>query len=186
MDDDAQLERDLLLAGRLKLIVRLVFYPLLVGALFLALHLRHAQAAGDDGPTTFPVHSSAIAPATWTGRFGSEDVAAWTVGATVTGVRATLPLACRDGSSFRLRVDALDLEHDASVSWYTEVSERTRADGGGAMTVNEEVRAWRSGGAVTVGWTASVLWTRHDTGVVVLCEGGPAHTVLQLAEAGGA
>jgi hypothetical protein len=185
MDDDARLARDLLLARRLKLAVRLVVFPVVLGALLLALHLRHDRTAGDDDGT-FPVRGGSVAPATWTGRFGSEDVAAWTVGATVTGVRATLPLACRDGSSFRLRVDALDLEHDASVSWYTEVSERTRADGGGAMTVNEEVRAWRSGGAVTVGWTASVLWTRHDTGVVVLCEGGPAHTVLQLAEAGGA
>jgi hypothetical protein len=184
MDDDAQLERDLVLARRLKLGVRLVVLPLLVGALILALHFRHTQRSGDDEGTV-AVRGDAVAPATWTGRFGSEDVAAWTVGSRVIGVRTTFALACRDGSDFRLRLDALHLRHDAHVSWYTAISEHERADDGGAMTVDEEVRAWKAGDAVTVGWKASVLWTRRETGQVVRCDGGPTSAALSLAEAGG-
>jgi hypothetical protein len=185
MDDDAQLARDLLLARRLKLAVRLVIYPLLLGTLVLALQHRSAHAQGDDDGT-IPVRSRAVVPATWSGTFGGQAVAAWTVGRTVTGVRTVFPLACRDGSPFALRFDVYGLRHDAAVSWYTKRSEHTKADDGGAMTIDEEVRAWKAGDRVTVGWTASVLWTRHATGQVVRCDGGPAHAVLQLAEAGGA
>jgi hypothetical protein len=185
MDDDAQLARDLLLARRLKLAVRLVIYPLLLGALVLALHIRHAQAAGDDEGTV-AVRTQSVAPATWSGTLGQQAVAAWTVGTTVTGVQTTFPLACRDGSQFDLRFYVYGLRHDATASWYTKRSEHTTADDGGALTIDEEVRAWRAGDRVTVGWTASVLWTRHETGQVVRCDNGPAHAVLQLAEAGGA
>lgn len=41
------LERDLLLARRLKLGVRLVICPLLVGGVLIAWHVRHAQARSD-------------------------------------------------------------------------------------------------------------------------------------------
>jgi hypothetical protein len=185
MDDDAQLERDLALARRLKVAVRLVVYPALVGALFLALHIRHAQAAGDDEGTGFPVRGDAVAPATWTGVSSGYALAAWTVGTTVTGVRATFPLACRDGTSFTLRFDDLDLANDAAGSWNARTSEHTRADDGGALTVDQHVRAERIANSVSLSWQASVLWTRHDTGRVVLCEGGPVNGIfLRMSEPG--
>jgi hypothetical protein len=172
MDDDAQLERDLLLARRLKLGVRLVFYPLLIAALLLALHIRHAQAAGgDDDPA--PVLGTTPAPVVWNATRGNLGFTAWTSADRVIGFNGVLVLACSDGTPFELRTRLLqsDLTDNGNTAQYRSGAKHGRSDDGGTFIYSERFGAERTGAVVSVGWEGSVVWTRGDTGRVVRCKG---------------
>lgn len=173
MDEDAQLERDLLLARRLKLAVRLVFYPLLIGALILALHIRHAQAAGDAEPEPAPIVATAPAPVAWNATRGNVAFTAWTSAGRVVGFNGVLRMACGDGTPFDLRDHLIesDLVDNRGTAQYRSVRRHGRADDGGTFTYDERFGAARTGAVVSVGWEGSVLWRRRDTGRTVHCSG---------------
>jgi hypothetical protein len=186
MDEDAQLARDLLLARRLKLAVRLVVYPLLIGALVLALHIRHAQASGDDGDPA-PVLGTSPAPVVWNGTAGGFAFTAWTSGGRVVGFNGVLPMACRDGGTFDLREHVIerDLRFTGRVATYEVTSSHGVADDGGATVLDERFSAQQVGGVVAGTWQGSVLWTRADTGRVVRCDAAPIHLTLEREGADG-
>ena len=138
IDDDAQLERDLLLARRLKLAVRLVAYPLLAGALFLALHIRHAQAQGGDE----------VRVRVWEGEGDRIRSASVGVGDGVAWIKIDLTLSCDDGTTTTFTTDetgnytapflvpgtyAVEVEMQGFKKWVRsdivlEVNQRARVD----------------------------------------------------------
>jgi hypothetical protein len=164
MGDDAELERDLLLARRLKLGVRLVIYPLLLGALVLALHIRHAEAQGG-GPATPLV--------TWVGMTAQRyQVSATTQGDRLTSVNANILVECEDGRTFR--IDPLLRGSQLVLSGRTWTGE-SRADhgfstDGGAWWADYgvSVQTDDAGPTIVTQW-AKVAWHRPGTHNAVTC-----------------
>jgi hypothetical protein len=164
MDDDAQLERDLLLARRLKLGVRLLIYPLLLGALVLALHIRHAQAQGGGSATPL---------VTWVGTTAQRyQVSATTQGAQLTSVNANILVECEDGRTFR--IDPLFRDSQLVLSGRTWTGEARGDHGfstdGGAWWADYGISVQTGdAGPTSITQWAKVAWRRPGTHNAVTC-----------------
>jgi hypothetical protein len=165
-DDDAD-ARDLLLARRLKLGVRLVIYPLLLGLLAVAWHARSAH--GEDGRTPVRAHGwQGTAP----GLVGPAK--AVTSEGRLRSLTGTIVLPCGDGSTFTL---AWAFRRSLVQNGTAVVADREvpddRAEDGGAMSTVTHLEASVGDTAIRASLSTTVIWTRADSGRVVRCEGAP-------------
>jgi hypothetical protein len=175
MDDDAQLARDLLLARRLKLAVRLVIYPLLLGALVLALHIRHAQA--DDDAPKGPQRVLRV--------FSGDRAFAQTEDDQLVWLQLPVRLTCDNGKSFtwRLSFGRSDIQQTGDRARALIPAEEGHADDGapvsyGAVTASVAVGVAQLNARVST----SLRWT-YRPGTVTTCS---SVSVLQTLAATGA
>jgi hypothetical protein len=169
-DDAQQLERDLALARRLKVAVRLVVYPLLIGALVLALHIRHAQARANDDPPGAPWHGTGEGVLT-------ADLVVKDDGR-VTWARFELPLRCDDGTTTPFTWTPSDLHQDHGVltarrhHWPTQ-----GLAPGDSGSFDAAVELPLAKGARSATGTISMAETvQRADGRTVVCGGPQAHT----------
>lgn len=175
MDDDAQLERDLLLARRLKLAVRLVVYPLLLGLVALAFHVRHARAQEDDPhapPTT-----------AWSGRTnqGYPATATFQDGRLIS-FTSRLMLDCADGEQFALytTVAADRIERPRRGMWVgTVADDHGVTNRGGSYAGNYSVHVQDPfRGEVIAEIEGTVAWHVAGTHNGIACRPGRASMAL--------
>jgi hypothetical protein len=163
-------ERDVLLARRIKLGVRLVLYPLLLGLLAVALHARLAAADADDGGPPAPV--------AWHG--AGADAWAQTVGGRLTAFTATVVERCADGARFRMRwsADGRLLTQTGSAASARQTTAHGIADDGGAMTYGMDLDATIGEDVIRATLAGTVLWRRAADGRLVRCDAGPVRRTL--------
>ncbi|HEY6760200.1 MAG TPA: hypothetical protein VI318_11955 [Baekduia sp.] len=168
---EAATEDELRLARRLKLGVRLVVYPTLLGLIVLALHARHVQGVARAG----------TAPVVWRG-VGRDAVQAEAVTSAGRLVLFAAPLVerCNDGATFtmRWRVGERGLVQVGTAASARVVQRPGTAGDGGATTYDMTFDASVGKDAIDVTLSGSVLWTRATSHRVVWCNAGPVRMTL--------
>jgi hypothetical protein len=173
MDDDAQLERDLLLARRLKLTVRLVFYPLLLGGVLIAWHVRHAQAEASKGPK---------GPDVVLRNFAGDRAFAKTEDNQLTWLQVEAAERCDSGTTFtyRLRFPASAITQRINVATATRAAFEGADDNGSPVIYGPTVATVTAGiTQLDVSVSGSLRWTRPD-GNVTTCVAASALMTLSV------
>jgi hypothetical protein len=178
---DAADDRDLVLARRLKLGVRLVVYPLLLGLVALVWHVRHADGAQEPrrrGPISRPV-TSYPRYESWVGDTGrSWVVSASSTDASLSRLAAPVALRCDDGDpfTFRLEIWFADGERRADAVEATRAEAGVHADDGSPMAYTARVDA-HLGGLPAGHLAVTVLWDRPQGRT--RCVSGPVAFALR-------
>jgi hypothetical protein len=171
-------ERDLLLARRLKLAVRLVIYPLLLGLVALAWHTRRGRA---DEASAFPAIrtvrpvATSAPRTTLTARAQGGRLTLRLGGRTPMAAKAVMPMRCADGTTFTFRWRADEFFWRGAPPVFTSESvgragtasdghrfvydAHLRLRGGPPSTARLDgvVRWWRDRGSVECRWSAPSL-----------------------------
>jgi hypothetical protein len=177
MDDDAaaELERDLILARRLKLAVRVVIYPLLIGGVLIAWHVRHVQAKANAAPKGPPVTER---------QFTGDHAYAMTQNDQLTWLQADALEPCDDGSTFtfRLRFDPPRITQRTNLAVATLPPFTGTDDSGSSVDYGKTVASVTVNvDQLDVSIGGSLRWTRSP-GHVVTCTAGP--TLVTLSRIG--
>jgi hypothetical protein len=168
---EAATEDELRLARRLKLGVRLVVYPVLLGLIVLALHARHVQSVARAG----------AAYVSWRGVGGDAVQAqAQTSAKRLVYFAAPLVERCDDGATFTMdwRVGESGLVQVGTAASARQVHGTGTAGDGGATTYDMNFDASVGKDTMDVTLSGSVLWTRAANHRLVRCDGGPVRMTL--------
>src|SRR4051812_23300933 len=172
-------ERDLRLARRLKLGVRLVIYPLLLGLVVIAWHRR--AGGGADARPTPPLARPTPPLRSWSGTSPNLAGPAWaqTEGIALIGFRADLVERCPGGATFIYRWTGGPIRQRGAAATVTDHT-RGRADDGGPMDAHVALAA-TVGDRISVRLSGWVVWTRASDARAVRCETAPTTLVLRAA-----
>ncbi|HEY6760199.1 MAG TPA: hypothetical protein VI318_11950 [Baekduia sp.] len=164
---EAATEDELRLARRLKLGVRLVVYPVLLGLIVLALHARAARSAGEDGGPALPKP--------WVGKTAQRGRATVTVdGGLVVASYLDVRMRCDDGSAELFTwtpVRELFVQRGDRVTAHRPPTARSGGKGWRGM-----LEGWLDltlGRGVATGTVRLAIHWTHSSGTRLTCRSGP-------------